>query len=236
MRCWIMKNYVIIGASTGIGRALALELSGQGHLVTATFNQTTVSSTNTITYHKLDVLEDNQDYSFLPEQIDGLVYCPGSINLKPFARIKVDAFLEDFRLQVGGAIQVIQAAIPRLKQADDASILLFSTVAVQTGYNFHSQVAASKGAIEGLCRSLAAEFAPNIRVNCIAPSLTDTPLAGKLLNSDDKKASNSARHPMGRIGAPADLAHMASFLLSDKASWITGQIIHVDGGMSSINK
>ena len=124
--------------------------------------------------------------------------------------------------------------MPRLKNEDGASIVLFSTVAVQQGFNFHSQVAASKGAIEGLTRSLSAELAPNIRVNCVAPSLTDTPLAAKLLSSDEKREANASRHPLNRIGSAQDIASIVEFLLSEKSSWITGQIIHVDGGMSSI--
>ena len=124
--------------------------------------------------------------------------------------------------------------LPRLKKSENASIVLFSTVAVQTGLPFHTQVSASKGAIEGLARSLAAEYAPAIRVNCIAPSLTDTPLAASLLNTDQKKEVNALRHPLKRIGTTADIANMAAFLLSEKAGWITGQILHVDGGMSSL--
>ena len=116
-----------------------------------------------------------------------------------------------------------------------SSIVLFSTVAVQAGFNFHSQVSMSKGAIEGLTKALSAEFAPTIRVNAIAPGLTDTPLASKLLNTPEKKEANAQKHPMKRIGAPEDLANMAAFLLSEKSSWITGQIIHVDGGMSTLN-
>lgn len=137
-------------------------------------------------------------------------------------------------MQVIGAIKVIQSVIPNLKAVDQASIVLFSTVAVQQGYNFHSQVATSKGALEGLTRALAAEFAPQIRVNAIAPSLTNTPLAGKLLSTDDKVKANDDRHPLKRIGQPLDIAQMAAFLLSEKASWISGQILKVDGGMSSL--
>jgi NAD(P)-dependent dehydrogenase (short-subunit alcohol dehydrogenase family) len=137
-------------------------------------------------------------------------------------------------LQVVAAIKIIQAVLPRLKKAGNASIILFSTVAAQNGLPFHSQVAASKGAIEGLTKALAAEFAPAIRINCIAPSLTDTPLAAGLLNTDQKREANALRHPLKKIGSADDIANMAAFLMSDKAGWITGQIIHVDGGMSTI--
>jgi len=156
------------------------------------------------------------------------------VNLKPFARVKPEDFVSDFQLQLVGAVKVIQASLPKLKNANSPSIVLFSTVAVQTGFNFHSLVASSKGAVEGFTRALAAEFAPKIRVNCIAPSITDTPLAGSLLNTDEKKEANAQRHPLKKIGKPEDLANLAAFLLSEKSSWITGQVLHVDGGMSSL--
>lgn len=143
-------------------------------------------------------------------------------------------FQTDYQLQVLGAIQSIQSALPALKKSKQASVVLFSTVAVQQGLPFHSLVSASKGAIEGLTRALAAEFAPKIRVNAIAPSLTDTPLAENLLNSDAKREANAARHPLKRVGEATDIAHMAAFLLSDNASWISGQVLHVDGGISSL--
>lgn len=230
-----MKNYLIIGASSGIGKQLAHDLKDAGHNVYATYHTNPANSTTPgLEYHALNVLDDSLNLDFLPAQLDGLVYCPGSINLKPFARIRPEQFTEDFNLQVVGAVKVIQQALPKLKAAGNASIVLFSTVAVQSGFNFHTQVAASKGAIEGLTRSLAAELAPKIRVNCIAPSLTDTPLASKLLSSEEKKEANGQRHPLKRIGYPQDIADMAAFLLSDKAGWITGQVMHVDGGMSAL--
>jgi len=228
-----MKNYLIIGASSGIGKALATQLAEAGHQVHATYNQKDVQASKNISFHHLDVTTEFE-LDFLPETLDGIVYCPGSINLKPFKRLKPEAFLEDLNLQVVGAIKVIQMAMPALKKSAHASIVLFSSVAVQSGYNFHSQVAVSKGAIEGLTKALAAEFAPTIRINAIAPSLTDTPLAAKLLSTDQKREANAQRHPLKRIGSPDDIAQSALFLLSDKSSWITGQILHVDGGMSSI--
>lgn len=230
-----MKNYLIIGGSSGIGKALVNTLADQNEQVFATFNENTaVEEAVNIKFHSLNVLDEALDLSFLPDQLDGLVYCPGSINLKPFARLKPKAFVQDFELQVVGAIKVIQAVLPRLKKSESAAIVLFSTVAVQHGFNFHSQVSTSKGALEGLTRALAAEFAPKIRVNCIAPSLTDTPLASKLLSTADKKAANAQRHPLKKIGQAEDLAQMAAFLLSDKAGWVSGQVIAVDGGMSTL--
>jgi NAD(P)-dependent dehydrogenase (short-subunit alcohol dehydrogenase family) len=230
-----MKTYLIIGASSGIGLQLATTLADAGNTVIGTFNSHPVENTNpNISYHALNVLDAELNLSFLPETIDGLVYCPGSINLKPFGRIKPEDFTNDFNLQVGGFIKVLQAVQPNLKKSEHAAVVVFSTVAVQVGMPFHSQVSVSKGAIEGLTKALAAEFAPSIRVNCIAPSLTETPLAAQLLNTEEKKAAIALRHPLKKIGTAADIANMAAFLLSEKASWITGQILHVDGGMSTI--
>ncbi len=228
-----MQNYLIIGASTGIGKQTANQLSIYAN-VYGTYNKTESIGNDNLSYHFLNVLDETIDLSFLPEIVDGIVYCPGSINLKPFARIKPEDFVQDYQLQVVGAIKIIQQLIPKLKLSNNASIVLFSTVAVQTGLNFHSQVAASKGAIEGLTKALAAEFAPIIRVNCIAPSLTNTPLAAGLLNTPEKIEANAQRHPLKKIGSPTDIANMVEFLLSDKSGWITGQVLHVDGGMGSI--
>lgn len=225
-----MKNILIIGASSGIGKATAERLLAEKYIVQATYNENPVNEVN---YHHLDVTADELNLDFVPDELHGLVYCPGSINLKPFHRIKPEDFASDLQLQTIGAIKTIQAVLPNLK-AGKGSIVLFSTVAVQQGFNFHSQVSVSKGAIEGLTRALSAEFAPTIRVNCIAPSLTDTPLAGRLLNSDQKKEANAERHPLKRIGEVQDIAAAVSYLLSDDSSWITGQVLKVDGGMSSI--
>jgi NAD(P)-dependent dehydrogenase (short-subunit alcohol dehydrogenase family) len=229
-----MGNYLVVGASSGIGKAIASQLVSEGHQVIGTYNTHPIASSQNFSTEHLNVLAETIDFGFLPESIDGLVYCPGTINLRPFARIQASDFIQDFNLQVGGAIKVIQAALPALKNAGNASIILFSTVAVQLGLNFHTQVAASKGAIEGLTRALSAELAPSIRVNCIAPSLTDTPLAANLLNSEQKMEANAQRHPLKRVGTVNDISEMACFLMSSKSGWITGQIMHVDGGMSSI--
>jgi NAD(P)-dependent dehydrogenase (short-subunit alcohol dehydrogenase family) len=227
------KKIAIIGASKGIGLALAQQLAELGHEVYATYSNTTPSLQHqNITWQQLDVLAPTP--LDLPEVLDGLVYCPGTIALKPFNRFSPTDFQTDYQLQVLGAIQSIQTALPALKKSEQAAIVLFSTVAVQQGLPFHSLVSASKGAIEGLTRALAAELAPKIRVNAIAPSLTNTPLAENLLNSDAKREANAARHPLKRIGEASDIAHMAAFLLSDNASWVSGQILHVDGGISSL--
>jgi NAD(P)-dependent dehydrogenase (short-subunit alcohol dehydrogenase family) len=230
-----MKNYIIIGASTGVGRQLALNLAGAGAQVFGTFHQHEPNDeVQNLKYAPLDVLAEQYDLSFAPITIDGIVYCPGSINLKPFARISPDQFVNDYKLQVIGAVRVIQSLMPQLKLSEHPSIVLFSTVAVQSGFTYHSQVSASKGAIEGLTKALAAEFAPKIRVNAIAPSLTDTPLAATLLSSPEKREANAMRNPLKKIGTPTDIANLAQFLLSDQSTWITGQIYHIDGGMSTL--
>ena len=228
-------NIVIIGASSGIGHALAGQQLNLGNRVYGTFNtKSALPESEFAVYQKLDVLQDNPDMSFAPEVVDGLVYCPGSVVLKPFGRLKSAEFVMDYQLQVVGAVKVIQALLPNLKKSSNPSVVLFSTVAVQSGFNFHSLVSSSKGALEGLTKALAAEFAPKIRVNCIAPSITETPLAAPLLNTIEKKEFNAQRHPLKRIGTQDDIANLATFLLSQNSSWITGQIHHVDGGISTL--
>ena len=226
-----MKTTLIIGATSGIGKALAQKLTSQNEQVIS-ISRTTTDLIHTQHYTH-DILSDAE----LPKiegAIDGIVYCPGSISLKPFRAIKQQDYKNDFELNVLGAIKCIQAYTANLQLSKNASIVLFSTIAVQMGMPFHSSVAISKGAIEGLTKSLAAEFSPKIRVNCVAPSLTNTPLADKLINTPEKLEASNNRHPLKRIGTPDDLANMVEFLLSNNSSWITGQILHVDGGMSTL--
>jgi len=222
------KNIVLIGGNSGIGNAVS-ELAKASGANVFTYSRSEDGD------NRLDVTESFSEIANLPEIIDGLVYCPGSINLKPFHRISVEDFKAEMELNFFGAVKVLQACMKNLKKSDQASVVLYSTVAVQTGMGFHSGIASAKGAIEGLVRSLAAEWAPNkIRVNAVAPSLTDTPLAQQLLSTEDKRSASDKRHPLGRIGTPDDIAEATIYLLSEKSSWITGQILPVDGGMSSL--
>lgn len=227
-----MKNYLIIGASSGIGRFIAEKLAAEGHRIYAGQRRPTEGLPGVI-YFQFDVTNPNAS---IPEidVLDGMVYCPGTINLKPFHRITDDELKEEFEINFFGAFRTIQKCLQALKKSQAASIVLFSTVAVQTGMPFHSGIASAKGAIEGLTKSLAAELAPAIRVNAIAPSLTDTPLASKLLNTEAKQDSARQRHPLKKYGTPADIGHAAIWLLSDHSNWITGQILHIDGGMSTL--
>lgn len=229
-----MATYVIIGASSGIGLALAQQLQQDGHRVIGTYRNTPPSVNTAIEYYPLDVLSQTPDFGFLPESIDGLAFCPGLVNLKPFARIAPEQFVDDYQLQVVGAVKSIQAALPALKSGTNASIVLFSTVAVQTGFNFHSLMSASKGAIEGLTRALAAELAPKTRINAIAPSITDTPLVAAMMNTPEKREGHAQRHPLKRVATADDLAHVARFLLTEQSSWMTGQVLQADGGISSV--
>ncbi len=229
-----MKNYLVVGGSSGIGQALVSELS-LADRVYATYHQHhRLSEHELVSYHPLNVLEESFDLSFLPPTLDGLAYCVGAVPLKPFRHFSETDFLQDYRLQVTGAVKIIKEILPRFQTGSASSIVLFSSVAVQLGFKFHSVVSASKGAIEGLSRSLAAEFAPNIRVNVIAPSITATALTAPFLNTPEKRETNAQRHPLKRIGTVEDIASMAAFLLSEKSSWITGQVFAVDGGISSL--
>lgn len=227
-----MSNYLIVGGTKGIGLALTQKLVSEGHTVIVWAR--TVSEIAGAEVYACDLTRDTPDTSTLPAHLDGVVYCPGSINLKPFTRLSPDDFLQDFQVNLLGAVKTLQVTQPLLKKSSQASVVLFSTVAVATGMPFHASVASSKGAVEGLVKSLAAEWAPGIRVNAIAPSLTATPLAEKLISSPEKREAAGKRHPLQKIGEPDDIAAMAAFLLSPAASWMTGQILHIDGGMSTI--
>lgn len=231
-----MKNIVIAGAGKGIGLKTAEILQAENSLFTISRNSTPELAALNTKFYQIDISKDNLDaLSDLPDIIDAVIYCPGSINLRPFNRLSAQDFLNDFNQNVVGAVSLIQKLLPNLKRAGGASIVLFSTVAAKLGMPFHASIATSKAAIEGLAKSLAAELASSkIRVNVIAPSLTDTPLAASLLSTDEKREASAKRHPLQRVGTTDDMASLVSFLISENSSWITGQIIGVDGGMGSL--
>lgn len=229
------KNIIVVGGSTGIGKTITEQLAERGANVLVLSREThDLEIGGNISHQAIDVLNDDFKKLDLPATINGLVYCPGSINLKMFRSLKIEDFRKDLEINVLGAVKAVQSVLRPMKKAGNASVVLFSTVAVGQGMPFHTSVATAKGAVEGLAKSLAAELAPKIRVNCIAPSLTDTPMAANLLSSDDKKEASNKRHPLRRYGQPADIANMATFLLSEQSSWVTGQVIGVDGGMSTL--
>ena len=227
------KKILIIGGSSGIGLALTRLLSSTNSVFVASRMATALASLS-ITHIPFNASMEELPTESLPEYLDGFVYCPGSINLKPFKGLTNQTFEDDFNINVMGAIKSLKTVLDRLQSSSQASVVFFSTVAVQTGMPFHSSVAASKGAIEGLTRALAAEFAPKIRVNAIAPSLVNTPLAEKFLNNESKIEKAGERHPLKRVGNSEEVAQLTAFLLSEASSWITGSIIKIDGGIGSL--
>ena len=229
-----MANFLVIGGTKGIGHALTQSVINQNHQVFfAARNQIELEGASFI---EVDVTQEiNDQFDDLPDVLDGVVYCPGSINLKPFGRLSSTDFLKDLQINLLGAVNCLQVLYPRLKKSEQASVVLFSSIAATRGMPFHASIAASKSAVEGLTKSLAAEWAPAIRVNCIAPSLTQTPLAEKLTNTAEKIENAAQKHPLKRIGQPEEIAALANFLLSPQSGWVTGQVLHVDGGMSGIN-
>ena len=228
-----MTNILICGASSGIGYEVARNAGKDLRLWSAGRRRPAIDRIEHLTWN---ALEDPFPKEQLPEQLDGLVYTPGSIHLAPFNRLSESQFMEDLNINLMGAVKSVQACLPALKKSMSGSIVLISTVAVTTGMPMHASIAAAKGAVEGLTRSLAAELAPTIRVNAVAPSLTNTPLAAKLLKTERQQTGAAARHPLNRTGNPQDIACAIRYLLSKESSWVTGQILNVDGGMSSIRR
>ncbi len=227
------KNILIIGGSSGIGLALAEHLAPQNNVFIASRSGNAVQHLD-IQHINFDATQDDLDTSQLPDELHGFIYCPGSINLRPFKGLKLEAFQSDFEINVLGAIRSLKSVLTHLSASGNAAIVLYSTVAVQTGMPFHSSVAASKGALEGLTRSLAAEFAPKIRVNAIAPSLVNTPLASKFLNNEAKMDKANERHPLGRVGTAKEIAQATTFLLGEESSWMTGRVLQLDGGIGNL--
>jgi NAD(P)-dependent dehydrogenase (short-subunit alcohol dehydrogenase family) len=228
-----VKNILLIGGSYGIGLETARLLTAK-HKVFVASRSVGDLDLSAVTHIPFDATTDSLVEAQLPEVLDGFVFCPGSINLKPFRGLKPEQFASDFKTNFLDMVTALQAVLPKLKKSNQASVVLFSTVAVAQGIPFHTSVSASKGAIEGFAKAFAAEHAPQIRMNVVAPSLTHTPLAEKLLSSEDKIEKAAQRHPLKRIGHATDIAQAAVFLLSDEASWITGQVLGVDGGLSNL--
>ena len=237
------RKILIIGGTTGIGAALARNLAEAGyglHLVARDAARLTAMAAELNAGHTAgDVLDENtltMAVQAANENNDliGAAYCVGSITLKPIKAARAEDYLTAFQLNALGAVRLIQLAQPALSANGGGSIVLFSTIAVQQGFANHAVVSMAKGAVEGLTRAAAAELAPSIRVNCIAPSLTDTPLANFLTKNEATAKTIAAMHPIPRLGLAEDSAALAAFLLSPQAGWISGQVMHVDGGRSSL--
>jgi NAD(P)-dependent dehydrogenase (short-subunit alcohol dehydrogenase family) len=227
------KNILLIGGSHGIGNAIVQQMhEGNSIFVASRENENLPEG---VTHIPFDVLTDELDVTLLPEELHGFVYCPGSINLKPFKMLRQNHFEEDLQINFLSLVKVTRQVLPLLVKSGEGSVVYFSTVAVGRGMPFHTSVAASKGAIEGFAKALAAEYAPTLRINVVAPSLVDTPLAGRLLNSEDKKEKMGELHPLKRVGTTQDIASITKFLLGDESTWITGQVLGVDGGKSTLN-
>ncbi|MUH36971.1 SDR family oxidoreductase [Zobellia amurskyensis] len=226
------KNILLIGGSYGIGLELVKQLSKEHIIYVASRTSEALEGTDA-KHISFDANTDSLDTTVLPNELHGFAYCPGSINLKPFKMMSLDTFEADMQLNFFNMVKVMKDVLPLISTG--GSIVLFSTVAVGSGMPYHTSISAAKGAVEGFGKSLAAEYAPNVRVNVIAPSLVNTPLSKRLLSNEKKIEMMSQRHPLKRIGEVEDIANAAAFLLSDKSGWITGQVIGVDGGMSTLN-
>jgi len=235
MKCasiiFMTKTYVIAGAAGQMALATAKILKENGHRVIG------ISTREGNALYDVCFRITQYDFASFPQiddPVDGLVYFPGTINLKPFARITRQDFLDDYLVNSLGAAAFAQAYLKSLKISPSGSMVFVSSVAVAVGMPFHASVSMAKGAIEGLTKALAAELAPAIRVNCVAPSLTATPMAEKFINTPEKMESSQKRNPMKKIGRAQDIAHAIAFLLGDQASWISGQTLAVDGGMNHL--
>ena len=228
----MQKNILVIGGNSSIGQEVIKLANSQGDNVIATSRS--IIDIPLKNFIQLDPNEDLSGLDTLPDSIDALLYCPGSISLKSIQRMDISDFRDDFRINVEGAFNIIKKVLPNLKKDDGASVVFISSVAAMNGMTFHSSIATSKAALEGFARSLASELAPRVAINCVAPSLTNTPMAEHLLNNEKKLQSSEERHPLNTIGDPARIAGVIYNLFSAKDNWITGQTISVDGGLSTL--
>jgi 3-oxoacyl-[acyl-carrier protein] reductase len=226
------KNIILVGASSGIGLALAERIQAEGDRVHA-LSRTKGGLSSEVPFYPCDVLEWDIPLPSLQGEFDGLVYLPGTITLQPFKQLTLETIRKDWELNTLGAIRMIHHFLPQMNTVAGSSLVLMSSIAATLGMPFHASIASAKASIEGLTRSLAAELAPHIRVNAVAPSLTDTPLAAELLSTPARRENLAKRHPLQSLGSPGDIASAISFLLSDESKWMTGQVFHVDGGLSS---
>lgn len=227
------KQWLVVGGNSGIGASIVERLLARDDDVLCVARHLD-GMPSTVKTHRWDVTEQAFPEAFIPEKLDGVVYCPGSIRLKPFAQLRLAEFQEDLMVNTLGAIKALQACHAALSKADHASVVMFSTVAVQTGLKFHASVATAKGALEGLVRSLAAEWAPHISVNAIAPALIETPLSQPLIRDDKRRQGVEQMNPMKRIGQPDTVAGLCEWLLTMSTPFVTGQVFAVDGGMSRV--
>ena len=227
------KNILIIGASSDIGLEICKLANADGHNIYAT-SRDDANANNFDNFIQLDPNKSLDVLDDMPENIDGLVYCPGTINLRSLQRLTLEDIKNEMEVNFYGAFNIIKKVLPNLKKNDGASVVLFSTVAVKTGMPMHSSIAAAKGALEGLAKSLAAELAPRVAINCVAPSIVDTKLAANILSTDERKQASADRHPLKTIGSINSIANSAYFLLQAKENWISGQIFRPDGGLSAL--
>ena len=227
------KNILIIGASSDIGLEISKLATADGHNIYAT-SRDDANANNFDNFIQLDPNKSLDVLDDMPENIDGLVYCPGTINLRSLQRLTLEDIKNEMEVNFYGAFNIIKKVLPNLKKNDGASVVLFSTVAVKTGMPMHSSIAAAKGALEGLAKSLAAELAPRVAINCVAPSIVDTKLAANILSTDERKQASADRHPLKTIGSINSIANSAYFLLQAKENWISGQIFRPDGGLSAL--
>jgi 3-oxoacyl-[acyl-carrier protein] reductase len=230
------KTYIFIGAGSTISLEMMRTLENSNIQIMAFSRQPNpFPGLSNLRWFQGDFVSQGIPSDLIPEKADGFVYFPGTINLRPFTSLSMEEFSKDMEINFFGMVRTLKPFIPALKKSGKASVVLFSTVAVERGMAYHSSIAASKAAVEGFARSLAAEYAPIIRVNCVAPSLTATALAEKLVSNEERKTALAQKHPLKRIGEPADIASSVQFLLSENSLWITGQVIAVDGGMSTLS-